>query len=65
MQSLGSACEKVKATLRQILQLASPATAASINTAPSVSTARGEVLIALKSNLKIADDHDYSSWGRW
>ena len=32
-------------------------TAASINTAPSVSTARDEVLSALKSNLKVADEY--------
>ena len=45
-----SACEKVKAIPRQILQLASPATAAQ-----SVSTTRTEVVTALKANLTIAD----------
>ena len=40
----------------QIPQSASPATAASINTALSVSTTHDEVLNALKSNLKVAGD---------
>ena len=53
-----AAREKVKATMRQILQLASPATAASINIAPSVSTMTNDgVLDALKSKLKMADDY--------
>ena len=52
-----AACEKVKTTPRQILQLVAPATAASINTAPSVSTTREEALSALKSNLKVADGY--------
>ena len=53
-----SACEnlKVKATPRQILQLASPATAASTNTTQSVSATRSEVVAALKSNLTIANN---------
>ena len=50
-----AACEKIKA-LRQILQSALPATAASINTALFVSVTRDEVLNPLKSNLKVADD---------
>ena len=52
-----AACEKPKATPRQILQLASPATAASINTVPSVWTTHAEVLSAVKSNLKVATDY--------
>ena len=52
-----AACEKVTATVtpRQTLQLASPATAASINKAPSVSSARDEVLIMSTSALKQDD----------
>ena len=57
-----SLCEKNKATPRQILQSASPATAASINTALSVSTTRHEVLYALQSKLKVAADFDEISW---
>ena len=56
-----SACENVKTTPRQILQLASPATAASANTPLSVSTTRTEVVAALKSNWTIADNHNKSS----
>ena len=60
-----AACEKVEATPRQILQLASPATAASINTAPPVSTTRDEVMSALKSKLnlvlKVASDYSILS----
>ena len=41
---------------RQNMQSTSPATAASTNTALSVSTTRDEVLNALKSNLKVADN---------
>ena len=51
-----TACDKIKATPRQILQSASPATVASISTALTVSTTRDEVLNALKLNLKVADD---------
>ena len=54
-----AACEKVKATRRQILQLASPATAASTNTSyttQSVSTTCVEVVAALKANLTTADN---------
>ena len=32
-----------------------------INTAPSVSTTRAEVLSALKSNLKVADDYNIAN----
>ena len=56
-----TACEKINATPRQILQSASPATAASVNTALSVSTTRDEVLNALKLNLKVADDFNKPS----
>ena len=48
---------KVKATPRQILQLASPTPAASTTTTPSVSTTRVEVIAALKSNLTTADNY--------
>ena len=53
-----TACEKFRATPRQILQSASPATAASMNTALSVLTTRDEVLImkALKLNQNVAED---------
>ena len=51
-----SACEKAKAAPRQVLQLASPATAASTNMTSSVSTTRTDVIAALKSNLTIADN---------
>ena len=51
-----TACEKIKATPRQILQSASPATAASINTALSVSTTCDKVMNALELHLKVADD---------
>ena len=51
-----AACEKINATPRQMLQSASPATASSRNAALSVSTTRDEVLNALKSNMKVADD---------
>ena len=57
-----TACEKNKATPRQILQSASPATAALINTTLSVSTTRDEVLNALKLNLKVADDFNKRSF---
>ena len=53
-----AACDQAKATPRQILQLASPATAASTNTAQSASTTRTEVVAALKSNLTIADNYN-------
>ena len=56
-----AACEEVNATPRQILQLASPATAASTNTTQSVSTTRTEVVAALKANLSIADNHNMLS----
>ena len=51
-----TACEDIKATTRQIPQSGSLATAASINTALSVSTTRDEVMNVLKSNLKVAGD---------
>ena len=57
-QALCRACEKVKATPRHILQLASPATAASPNTTQSVSTTRAEVVASLKANLTIADNYN-------
>ena len=53
-----SACEKVKATPRQILRLASPTPAASTNTTQSVSTTRVEVVAALKADLTIADNYN-------
>ena len=52
-----AACEKVKATPRQILQLASPTPAASTATSPSVSITRVEVVTALKANLTTADSY--------
>ena len=48
----------MKATPRQSLQLASPATAASTNTTQSVSMTRTEVEASLKSNLTIADNYN-------
>ena len=51
------ACEKVKATPRHILQLASPTPAASTTTTPSVSTTRVELVAALKANLTTADNY--------
>ena len=42
--------------MRHILQSASPSTAASINTAVSVSMTRDEVLTALKLSLKVSGD---------
>ena len=51
-----TACKKSKATPMQILQSASPATAASIKTALSVLMTHDKVLNALKLNLKVADD---------
>ena len=55
-----AAYEKVKATPRHILQLASPAPwpAASTNTTQSVLTARVEVVAAPKANLAIADNYN-------
>ena len=53
-----AACEEVNATPRQILQLASPATAASTNTTQSVSTTRTEVVAALKATVNIADNYN-------
>lgn len=54
-----AACEKVKATPRQILQLASPATAASTSD-PSLfqRLALRSLVAALKSNLTIADNYN-------
>ena len=48
----------MKVTPRRILQLASPATAASINTTQSVLTTRTEVIAGLKSNLTIANNYN-------
>ena len=56
--SILKALKKGKAALRQILQLASQATAASTNTTQSVSTTRTEVAAALKTNLTIADNYN-------
>ena len=48
-----TACEKIKATTRQILQSASQTTAVLIYTALSVSTTRDEVLNALSLELSL------------
>jgi len=60
-----TACKKIKVTPRQILQSASSAIAASINTALSVSTTCDEVLNALKLNLKVAADFHKLSLSSW
>ena len=51
-------CEKVKATPRQFLQLASPTPAASTNTTPPEPATRVEAVAALKANLTIADNYN-------